>query len=59
MSNKIIDKMEDILSYDYATTIEKATTTQLYNSLSKAVMREINPLWLKTDENQYLSLIHI
>ena len=26
MSNKIIDKREDILSYDYATTVEKATT---------------------------------
>ena len=52
MSNKIIDKMEDILSYDYATTVEKATTVQLYNALSKAVMREINPVWLKTDETQ-------
>lgn len=44
--------MEDILSYDYATTVEKATTVQLYNALSKAVMREINPVWLKTDETQ-------
>ncbi len=52
MPNKIIDKMEDILSYDYATTVEKATTVQLYNALSKAVMREINPVWLKNDEDQ-------
>ena len=44
--------MEDILSYDYATTVEKATTVQLYNALSKAVMREINPVWLKNDEDQ-------
>ena len=52
MPNKIIDKMEDILSYDYATTVEKASTVQLYNALSKAVMRELNPVWLKTDENE-------
>ena len=52
MSNKIIDTMEQMLSYDYATTMEKATTRQLYNALSKSVMRDINSLWLKTDEKQ-------
>ena len=44
--------MEQMLSYDYATTMEKATTRQLYNALSKSVMRDINSLWLKTDEKQ-------
>lgn len=52
MSNKIIDTMEQMLSYDYATTMEKATTGQLYNALSKSVMRNINADWLKTDERQ-------
>ncbi len=52
VNNKIIDTMEQMLSYDYATTMEKATTGQLYNALSKSVMRNINSLWLKTDERQ-------
>lgn len=44
--------MEQMLSYDYSTTLDKATTRQLYNALSKSVMRNINALWHKTDESQ-------
>ena len=44
--------MEQMLSYDYSTTVEKATTKQLYNALSKSAMRNISALWQKTDENQ-------
>lgn len=44
--------MEQMLSYDYSTTMETATTKQLYNALSKSVMRNINTLWHDTDETQ-------
>ena len=52
MPNKIIDTMEQMLSYDYSTTFDEATNRQLYNALSKAVMRNINALWRETDEKQ-------
>ena len=52
MPKNIIETMEQMLSYDYSTTFEDATNRQLYNALSKAVMRNINTLWRDTDENQ-------
>ncbi|MBR6788800.1 MAG: glycogen/starch/alpha-glucan phosphorylase [Clostridia bacterium] len=44
--------MEQMLSYDYSTTFDEATNRQLYNALSKSVMRNINVLWRETDEKQ-------
>lgn len=44
--------MEQMLSYDYSTTMEKATTAQLYNALSKSIMRNINTVWHNTNEKQ-------
>lgn len=51
MSKKIIDKTEDILSYSYNVSLKDATTCQLYNALSTAVMQTINDTWRSTEKS--------